>query len=42
MDEAWYAVAALASEHDVRWRMGAHMLSVRRVAQADRLRGLYA
>lgn len=42
MDEAWTEVRGLAVEHDVPLRMAAHMLAVRRVAQADRLRGLYA
>ena len=42
MDEAWAEVRGLAVEHDVPLRMAAHMLAVRRVAQADRLRGLYA
>jgi len=42
MDEAWAEVHGLATEHDARLRMAAHMVAVRRVAQADRLRGLYA
>ncbi|MFO1011972.1 MAG: Glu/Leu/Phe/Val dehydrogenase [Planctomycetota bacterium] len=42
MDEAWAEVITLAKEHDAPLRMAAHMLAVRRVAQADRLRGLYA
>jgi glutamate dehydrogenase/leucine dehydrogenase len=35
-------VNALASDHKVRLRMAAHMVAVKRVAMADRLRGLYA
>lgn len=42
MDEAWNEVNALATDHKVRLRMAAHMVAVKRVAQADRLRGLYA
>ena len=42
IDAAWDEVAQIAAEQDVRLRMAAHMLAVRRVAQADRLRGLYA
>lgn len=42
MDEAWSEVSSLAAEHKVRLRMAAHMVAVRSVAQADRLRGLYA
>jgi glutamate dehydrogenase/leucine dehydrogenase len=42
IDAAWEEVAGIAGEQKVRLRMAAHMLAVRRVAQADRLRGLYA
>ncbi len=42
MTTAWDEVEALAKEQDVRLRMAAHMLAVRRVAAADRLRGVYA
>jgi glutamate dehydrogenase (NAD(P)+) len=42
MDEAWTEVSAIAQEHGVRLRMAAHMHAVRRVAQADRLRGIYS
>lgn len=42
MNDAWTEVSALAAEHKVRLRMAAHMVAVRSVAQADRLRGLYA
>ena len=42
MEEAWTEVHGLSMEHGVTLRMAAHMLAVRRVAQADRLRGLYA
>lgn len=42
MTEAWNEVTAIATEHKVRPRMAAHMLAVRRVSQADRLRGIYA
>ncbi len=39
---AWSEVAAISLVQQVRLRMAAHMLAVRRVAQADRVRGLYA
>jgi len=42
MRNAWSEVSQTASEHDVRLRMAAHMVAVRRVSQADRLRGIYA
>jgi glutamate dehydrogenase (NAD(P)+) len=42
MTEAWAEVEALATQQNVRLRMAAHMLAVRRVSQADRLRGVYA
>jgi glutamate dehydrogenase (NAD(P)+) len=42
MMEAWDEVSQVAAEQDVRLRMAAHMVAVRRVSQADRLRGLYA
>lgn len=42
MSSAWTDVARLAKEHDVSLRMAAHMLAVRRVSQADGLRGVYA
>jgi glutamate dehydrogenase (NAD(P)+) len=42
MTEAWTEVEKLATEQNVRLRMAAHMLAVRRVSQADRLRGVYA
>jgi glutamate dehydrogenase (NAD(P)+) len=42
MTEAWKEVETLATEQNVRLRMAAHMLAVRRVSQADRLRGVYA
>jgi glutamate dehydrogenase (NAD(P)+) len=42
MTEAWDAVIQLQSQHDVRLRMAANMLAVERVAEADRLRGVYA
>jgi glutamate dehydrogenase/leucine dehydrogenase len=42
MTTAWTEVEALAVEQNVRLRMAAHMLAVRRVGQADRLRGVYA
>jgi glutamate dehydrogenase (NAD(P)+) len=42
LEAAWTEVAKLSVEGDVRLRMAAHMFAVRRVAQADRLRGLYA
>lgn len=42
MTEAWNEVEALGKEQNVRLRMAAHMLAVRRVSAADRLRGVYA
>ena len=42
MTEAWNAVSAMQLEHGVRMRMAANMLAVQRVAQADKLRGIYA
>jgi glutamate dehydrogenase (NAD(P)+) len=41
MTSAWGEVAKLAREHEVSLRMAAHMLAVRRVSQADGLRGIY-
>ena len=40
--EAWDEVVAVQSEQRVRMRLAAHMVAVRRVALADRLRGIYA
>ncbi len=42
IESAWTEVAGIAKEQKVRLRMAANMLAVRRVSQADRLRGLYA
>ena len=42
MNEAWKEVCALATEQNCRLRMAAQMLAVRRVSNADRLRGVYA
>lgn len=42
MTEAWNEVETLAREQNVRLRMAAHMLAVKRVSSADRLRGVYA
>jgi len=42
LDEAWTEMALIASDEKVSLRTAAHMLAVRRVAQADRVRGLYA
>jgi glutamate dehydrogenase (NAD(P)+) len=42
MREAWDAVRATQEEHDVSLRKAAHILAVRRVAEADELRGVYA
>jgi glutamate dehydrogenase/leucine dehydrogenase len=39
---AWSEASAIALEEKVSLRSPAHMLAVRRVAQANRLRGLYA
>ena len=42
MTEAWEAVARVQQERGVRLRTAANMLAVSRVAQAHKLRGLYA
>ncbi len=42
MTEAWVEVKRLHIEQDVPLRMAANMLAVQRVAEADRLRGVYA
>jgi glutamate dehydrogenase (NAD(P)+) len=42
MQTAWNEVSQIAEEQNVRLRMAAHMVAVRRVSQADRLRGIYA
>ena len=42
MTEAWNAVSAYQERYGVRMRMAAHMLAVERVANADKLRGIYA
>ena len=42
MLEAWNEVATVSKEQDARLRMAAHMVAVKRVAAADRLRGVYA
>lgn len=42
MTEAWNAVLAISRDHDVTLRMAANMLAVRRIAEADLLRGVYA
>lgn len=42
MRDAWTEVSRMADESNVRLRMAAHMVAVRRVSQADRLRGIYA
>ena len=42
MLEAWNEVAKVSKEQDARLRMAAHMVAVKRVAAADRLRGVYA
>jgi glutamate dehydrogenase (NAD(P)+) len=42
MQSAWDEVSEIAEKQDVRLRMAAHMVAVRRVSQADRLRGIYA
>jgi glutamate dehydrogenase (NAD(P)+) len=42
LDEAWTEMALIASDQRVSLRTAAHMLAVRRVAAADRVRGLYA
>jgi glutamate dehydrogenase (NAD(P)+) len=40
--EAWREVLAVQTERGVRLRTAANMLAVKRVAQADKLRGIYA
>ena len=42
MREAWEAVREVQARHDVTLRHAAHMLAVGRVAEADRMRGIYA
>ena len=42
MSNAWLEVVSLSKDHKVSLRMAAHMLAVRRVSQADGLRGVYA
>lgn len=42
MLDAWREVSTLAKAQDLRLRHAAHMVAVKRVASADRLRGLYA
>ena len=42
MREAWNSVRALQDEHECSLRQAAHMLAVRRVAEADEARGVYA
>jgi glutamate dehydrogenase (NAD(P)+) len=42
MTEAWQAVMDLQSSYQVRLRMAANMLAVRRVSKADQTRGIYA
>jgi glutamate dehydrogenase (NAD(P)+) len=42
MREAWNSVRALQDEHDCSLRQATHMLAVRRVAEADEARGVYA
>ncbi len=42
MLDAWKEVSALAKDQNLRLRHAAHMVAVKRVASADRLRGLYA
>ncbi|MFT7670012.1 MAG: glutamate dehydrogenase (NAD(P)+) [Planctomycetota bacterium] len=42
MTEAWNSCTKLTDERNVRLRMAASMLAVMRVAEADRLRGIYA
>jgi glutamate dehydrogenase (NAD(P)+) len=42
LENAWTDMALIAGEQKVPLRTAAHMLAVRRVAQADRVRGLYA
>ena len=40
--QAWSEVSSVAAQQKASLRMAAHMVAVRRVAAADRLRGLYA
>jgi glutamate dehydrogenase (NAD(P)+) len=42
LEAAWIEMALIASDRKVSLRTAAHMLAVRRVAQADSVRGLYA
>ena len=42
MTEAWHAVVGSAQEHKVRLRTAANLKAVERVAEADRLRGIFA
>jgi len=42
LDDAWTEMALIASDQKVSLRTAAHMLAVKRVAQADRVRGIYA
>ncbi len=42
MTEAWNGVSDVQLQYGVRMRMAANMLAVERVAQADKLRGIYA
>ncbi len=42
MTEAWRAVLYVRRERKVRMRMAASMLAVRRVTEADTIRGIYA
>ena len=42
MTEAWKSVSDVQLRYGVRMRMAANMLAVERVAQADKLRGIYA
>lgn len=42
MTEAWNSSTTMTDNENVRLRMAANMLSVKRVAEADKLRGIYA
>ena len=42
MTEAWHAVSDFQMRYGVRMRMAANMLAVERVAEADKMRGIYA
>ena len=42
MTEAWISCTQLTDERKIRLRMAANMLAVKRVADADKLRGIYA